>query len=109
MGGGDKEVLFASLWQVNVEKHSPQEAAAIAAKAFEKGIYPPKGVEIVGQWLTTQGRGITIFKAEDPGAVLMEGDVFGIEKSGFFKHQETFPVMNMAEHIGGILSHKKAL
>ena len=109
MGGGDNDMLFASLWKVNIEKCSLKEASMAAAKMFEKEVYPPKGVEIIGQWVTTQGRGITIFEAEDPEAVLMEGDVIELEKTGLFKYQETFPVMNMSDHIGGMLSHKKVL
>ena len=102
-------MLYASLWQVNKDRHSLHEAGGIAAKAFEKGVYPPKGVEIIGQWVTTQGRGITIFKAEDPVAVLEEGNVFEYEKPGFFKYQEIFPVMNLAEGIASMLSYKKVL
>jgi hypothetical protein len=86
MGGGDTEMLYASLWQVNLEKYGLHEASVIAAKLFEKGVYPPAGVEIIGQWVTTQGRGITIFKCEDPLAVLTEGNVFELEKPGYWKN-----------------------
>jgi len=102
-------MLYASLWQVNNDKYSLHESAVIAAKLFEKGAYPPPGVEIIGQWVTTQGRGITIFKCEDPLAVLTEGNVFELEKPGYWKYQETFPVMNLAEGIGATLPYKKVL
>jgi len=109
MGGGDTEMLYASFWQANYEKYPVHECAVICAKMVEKGVYPPPGVEIIGQWLSTGGRGVTIFKAKDQVAALNEYYVWELEKPGFFKHQETIVIDNLADGVGRTLAYKKVL
>jgi len=60
-------MIFITFWTLNPNL-PPSKIAEVAAKLLEKGLFPVKGVKMLGFYVCPGGRGVTINEMEDAAA-----------------------------------------
>ena len=57
-----------------------------AAEMMQKGMYPPEGIKLVGNYVSAGGNwGVTVYEAESEEAAYKEANVWRVHTPGFFK------------------------
>jgi hypothetical protein len=78
-------MLCITYWELS-EDADFSKIGDIAAELNQKGIYPPKGINVIGQYMTAGNWGVTIYEAENEKAVYDEVNVWRVAFGpGFFK------------------------
>jgi hypothetical protein len=93
-------MIWVSFWTLNPSL-GPEKVAEATAKLFQKGLYPLKGVKILGQYICPGGRGVTITESEEAsGEGVFESWVMWIkEMPGLWTSFETFPALDVEKAI----------
>lgn len=80
---------------------SPEDAARVAVKLMEKRLFPPKGVEILGEYICPGGRGVTITESKSPESAeaFKNWLVWLQEKKDFFECYEAHPAVSIQDAI----------
>jgi hypothetical protein len=92
-GGG--RMVSVTFWTLNPDV-SPSKIAEVAAKLMQKGLWPPKGMKVLGFYVCPGGRGVTISEVEgaNEDEIAFEGFVaWTKELPGIFASYETMPAV----------------
>jgi len=105
LDGGDM-MIFITFWTLNTNL-PPSKIAEVAAKLMEKGLFPMKGVKMLGFYICPGGRGITINEMEDPAAAsetaFEEYAMWMKELPGLITSWETMPAVSAEKAISIVL------
>ncbi len=101
-------MLFLTYWELN-EGMSSQERLEIAQKLTSRGLFPPKGVEILRWDQTPDGWGILLAEAESATDIIQAIDMWRAAGPGFFKVTKTAPAIPIQEGIPIELEMLKAI
>ena len=89
-------MLFLTYWELN-ENMPAEERIRIADELTSKGLYPPKGVNILRWDMTPDGWGILLAEADNPATIAKALDVWRAAGGGFFKSTRTAPALPVVE------------
>ena len=80
---------------------SPEEAAKVAVKLMEKGLFPPKDTKILGFYLCPGGRGVTITesKSGESAEAVRNWLVWVQEKKDLFECYEVHPAVSVQDAV----------
>jgi len=85
-------MLFMTIWQVN-PTIPPRKVAEVAHELTSKGLWPIKGVKVVGWYISPGGKGVTITDAENGEDVYKSWITWTNAHPGLFTCYETMPVL----------------
>jgi len=99
-------MIFITFWTLNPNL-PPSKIAEVAAKLLEKGLFPLKGVKMLGFYICPGGRGITINEMEDTAAAsenaFEEYAMWMKELPGLITNYETMPAVPAEKAISIVL------
>ena len=100
-------MLCITYWELN-EDADVGKIVALAAELTQKGVYPPKGVKVIGQYITAGNWGVTIYEAENEKAVFDEVNVWRVAYGpGVFKFLKQSVVASTADAIPWVFELRK--
>ena len=97
-------MVSITFWTLNPNL-SPSKIAEVAAKLMEKGLWPVKGMKLLGFYVCPGGRGVTISESESATAATAEELAFQSyvawtkELPGIFSSYETLPAVTAEKAI----------
>ena len=99
-------MIFITFWTLNPNL-PPSKIAEVAAKLMEKGLFPVKGVKMLGFYICPGGRGVTINEMEDAAAAsesaFEEYAMWMKELPGLITNYETMPAVPAEKAISIVL------
>jgi hypothetical protein len=99
-------MIFITFWTLNPNL-PPSKIAEVAAKLMEKGLFPLKGVKMLGFYICPGGRGVTINEMEDAAAAsenaFEEYAMWMKELPGLITNYETMPAVPAEKAISIVL------
>lgn len=91
-------MLFVTYWELN-EDMPAEERIQIAQKLTSKGLFPPKGVKVLGWYGTPDNWGILLAEADNPTDLFTGIALWRSAGAGFFKSTKTAPALPIQETI----------
>ena len=80
---------------------SPEDVAKVGAKLMEKGLFPPKGMELRGFYICPGGKGVTITesKSNESADAVRNWLMWVHEKKDMFECYEVHPAVTVEDAI----------
>jgi hypothetical protein len=97
VSGGDM-MVSVTFWTLNPNV-PPSKIAEVAAKLLQKGVWPAKGVKVLGFYVCPGGRGVTIAEGGDDAAAFENFVVWTKELPGMFASYETLSAVTAEKGI----------
>lgn len=93
-------MIWVTFW-VLAPGVEPSKVAEVAAKLTQKGLWPPKGLKILGWYICPGGKGVTITEGEGPdGEAAFRSWVAWVkEMPGLFASYEALPAVTAEQAI----------
>ena len=91
-------MLFLTYWELN-ENMPSRERQQVAEKLTSKGLFPPKGVNIIRWDGTPDGWGIVLLETDNAADAYRTLDLWRAAGAGFFKLTRTAPALPVQEII----------
>jgi hypothetical protein len=93
-------MIWVSFWTLNPNL-GPEKIAEATAKLFQKGLYPLKGIKILGEYVCPGGRGVTISESEEAsGESAFESWVMWVKEiPGLWTSFETYPALDVEKAV----------
>jgi uncharacterized protein DUF3303 len=91
-------MLFLTYWELN-ENMAESERLQVAQKLLDKGLFPPKGVNVLRWDGTPDGWGILLLEADSAEDAFRAIDVWRAAGAGFFKSTRTAPALSVQQMI----------
>ena len=101
-------MLFISYYELSEEGNVAERLQA-AQKIMAKGLYPPKGVNVLRWDVTPDGWGIVVAETDSVAALNDAIGVWRAASPGFFKMIKTSPAMPVQEAIPSSVALLQAL
>jgi len=93
--------ISVAFWKINPNV-STEDIAKVAVKLMKKGLYPPKGVKILGDYICPGGRGVTI--TESKSADAFKDWLYWVqEKKDIYECYEVHPAITSQDAIKIVL------
>lgn len=96
--------ISVTFWKLG-ENVSPEDTAKVAASLMEKGLFPPKDVQVLGWYICPGGKGVTITesKSADSAESFKNWLVWIQERKDLFEFYEVHPAISAEDAIKLIL------
>lgn len=94
-------MVSITFWTLNPDL-PPGKIAEVAAKLMQKGLWPMKGMKVLGWYVCPGGRGVTISESEGATADEQAFESFVVwtkELPGIFSSYETLPAVTAEKAI----------
>jgi hypothetical protein len=98
-------MVSITFWTLNPDL-PPSKIAEVAANLMQKGLWPLKGMKVLGFYVCPGGRGVTISEAEGADADEVAFESFKVwtkELPGIFASYETMPAVTAEKAIEIVL------
>jgi hypothetical protein len=102
---GGEMMIIVTFWALNPNVQ-PSKVAEVAAQLMQKGLWPPKSAKLLGWYVCTGGRGVTITEIEgaSPEEVDFENWVMWLkEYPGIFASFESYPALSAEKAVEIVL------
>ena len=98
-------MVSITFWTLNPDL-PPSKIAEVGAKLMQKGLWPLKGMKVLGFYICPGGRGVTISESEGATAEELAFESFVVwtkELPGIFASYETMPAVTPEKAISIVL------